>query len=195
MRRFRTRLSVALLAALLFACGADDGLGEAELVDGAAENAETGSAYRVVLGNAITDTLRGEAAFGIAYEPASGRHRFVIRLHSDYDFAGGFVLAHRDTTLPAAGRYDFALSSDSLEGADEAEFLLLYREGMLRDLRASSGSLELTTVADTLIAGTFDARLRGRVAALARPGDPRAEVHAVGRFRARPDLGGLIIGL
>lgn len=180
-----------LVALLASACGADvptgDGVQGSE--DGEAESRS--AQYTVTLGNALTDTLAGRAHFGIVYETQSRSERFVIRLASTFDFAGGVVLARRDTTLPDAGTYALDARHDSL-AADE-DFILLYREGMLRDMRASSGTLNLISVTDTLIVGTFDAQLRGRVAFPDRVGG--AEVHAVGRFRASPNLDGFVIGL
>lgn len=173
------------------ACGAGEPAGEAGATDAAVEGGDVAGDYRVVLANALSDTLRGEAHFGVVYEQQNRSERFVIRLESSFDFAGGVVLARRDTTLPDEGTYPLEYEVDSL-AADE-DFILLYREGMLRDLRASSGTLNLTTVTDTLIVGTFDAQLRGRVAFPDRIGG--ADVHAVGRFRASKDLDGFVIGL
>ncbi|MEX2399360.1 MAG: hypothetical protein WD423_01220 [Rhodothermales bacterium] len=190
----RIWLSAAVLAAALAACGSENGGGEPSPSNTVVGESEPSGTYRVVLGNAITDTLRGRAAFGIVVEPVEQRERFVIRLKSDFDFAGGFVLARRDTLPPEPGAYQLDVTSGSLGDVRDDQFLMLYREGMLRDLRAVSGSATLSTVTDTLIVGTFDAVLRGRVAGIERPLGGAA-VHAVGRFRAERDLDGFIIGI
>lgn len=190
----RALITVVMLLALtpwVSACASDESATEAGASDPSAEGADTAGDYRVVLANALTDTLRGEAHFGVVYETQSRSERFVIRLASDFDFAGGVVFARRDTTLPVPGTYVLDTPADSVLPGDA--FTLLYREGMLRDMRATSGTLALTTVTDTLIVGTFDARLRGRIAFPDRMGG--ADVHAVGRFQASRDLDGFVIGL
>lgn len=163
---------------------------ESETEDGEESTAE----YRVVLGNALSDTLSGNADFGRVVEPETDNYRFVIRLATGFDFAGGIIIARSDTTLPQAGEYAIQTPTDTLTAAQPSEFALYYREGMLRELRATQGTLTLSTVTDSLIVGRFDVRLRGSVANL-NVSDGTAEVHAVGRFRADKDLGGYVIGL
>jgi len=184
---------VMLLALMpwVSACGSDESGTEPGELDASAGGASAASDYRVVLANALTDTLRGPAHFGVVYETQGRSERFVIRLESDFDFAGGVVFARRDTTLPVPGTYMLDVPADSVVSDDA--FILLYREGMLRDMRATSGTLALSTVTDTLIVGTFDARLRGRIAFPDRTGG--ADVHAVGSFRASQGLVGFVIGL
>lgn len=191
MRAVLTMVMLLALMPWVSACGSDESGTEPGELDASAGGASAASDYRVVLANALTDTLRGPAHFGVVYETQGRSERFVIRLESDFDFAGGVVFARRDTTLPVPGTYMLDVPADSMVSDDA--FILLYREGMLRDMRATSGTLALSTVTDTLIVGTFDARLRGRIAFPDRTGG--ADVHAVGSFRASQGLVGFVIGL
>lgn len=191
MRAVPTMVILLALTPWVSACASNEPGTEPGELDASDAGGTAASAYRVVLANALTDTLRGAAHFGVVYETQSRSERFVIRLESDFDFAGGVVFARRDTTVPSPGTYALDAPADSVVSDDA--FILLYREGMLRDMRATSGTLALSTVTDTLIVGTFDARLRGRIAFPDRIGG--ADVHAVGSFRASPGLDGFVIGL
>lgn len=185
---------VFIVAAAAWGCGSRDTAVDTN-ANLQAEAADDGSAdFRVVLGNAISDTLTGNAEFGILVEPESRGYRLVIRLATGFDFAGGIVFARSDTSLPAAGDYRLTAPTDSLTVGEGGEFAMFYREGMLRDLRASSGTLTLSTVTDTLIVGRFDATLRGLASNLILAATT-AEVHASGRFRAESGLQGYVIGL
>lgn len=192
----RTLYIILLFAVILTSVAACDGEEDAATpgVEASDGEGESSAGYRVVLGNAITDTLRGRATFGTVVEPESGQARLVIRLASDFDFAGGIVMARRDTVLPDPGSYSFQQAADSLAGIPPGDFILFYREGMLRDMRAASGSMTLSTVTDSLVRGTFDVMLRGRTAGIDRSGTG-SEVHATGRFEARRGLEGFVIGL
>lgn len=199
---FRHRRSVARLAtAVLFAaalmtagCGTGDAPPELPIGEQADNSDVTSAGYRAILGNALSDTLSGPAGFGTVLEPESRQYRFVIRLASGFDFAGGIIFARSDTAMPETGEYQLETATDSLAATQAGEFAMFYREGMLRELRATSGTLTLSTVTDTLIAGTFDATLRGNVASLNLEGRT-AEVHVTGRFRAGRELRGYVIGL
>ena len=181
-------------AAVVSGCGSGDTATEME-AGAPADVGDDGSAdFRVVLANAVSDTLTGNADFGIVVEPLTGTHRFVVRLATGFDFAGGIIFARSDTTLPAAGEYRLVAPSDTMTADDRGDFAMFYREGMLRDLRAASGTLSLSTVTDTLIVGRFNATLRGMVVNL-NVGTATSEVHATGRFRAHPGLQGYVIGL
>lgn len=184
-------LFVAVLAG---GCGSGDSAVEANTGASAESGEDSASEYRVILGNAISDTLRGSADFGTVVEPQTGNRRFVIRLATNFDFAGGMVFARGDTTLPAAGAYSLATATDTLAETQPEAFTMFYREGMLRNLRAVGGTLTLSSVSDTLITGTFDATLRGTAANL-NVGTTTAEVHASGRFRADRNIRGYVIGL
>lgn len=190
----RALLLPATALLMLVGCESGEPTGMASGGEDAEDAEQTSEAYQVVLGNAISDTLRGGAGFGLVFDQTTRKKHFVIRLSTGFDFAGGFVMARPDTTLPEPGQYELRTQADSLAGVEDDSFLLFYREGMIRNLTATSGSLTLSTVTDTLIVGRFDATLRGMVAGMEREADA-VEVHAVGEFRANPDLDGYIIGL
>lgn len=182
--------SCALSAALLvWACGAED---PAAPAGDAGEPSDVSTEYEVVLANAISDTLRGRATFGRVYSPQEEITQLVIRLRSSYDFAGGVVITRRSDALPEERTYD--LDRDSLRMATGDQFVVIYREGMLYDLRSVGGSLTFSTVTDTLITGRFDATLRGHISEGSRDLE-EGEVHAVGRFQAERGLSGYVIGL
>lgn len=183
-------LFIALVA------GCDSGDSAVDIAGGTASDAreERSTEHRVILGNAILDTLAGRAEFGVVVEPESGDYHFVIRLATGFDFAGGLIMARPDTALPPPGEYSLGAGADSTAAAGAAGFTMYYREGMQRNLRAESGTLTLSTVTDTLITGRFDAILRGMITGMDRAAG-EAEVHAVGSFRADGDMNGYVIGL
>lgn len=180
----------ALSAALLVgACGTED---PAPPSGDDGESSDVSTEYEVVLANAMSDTLRGSATFGRVYSPQTNSTQLVIRLRSSFDFAGGVVISRRSDELPEEGTYD--LTADSLKIARGDQFVIIYREGMLHDLRSVAGSLTLSAVTDTLIVGAFNATLRGRVSGGSRALEA-GEVHAIGRFEAERGLSGYVIGL
>ncbi|MEX1055666.1 MAG: hypothetical protein WED81_06525, partial [Rhodothermales bacterium] len=137
--------------------------------------------------------LRGKASFGQMLDPQTGENLFVIRLASSFDFVGGFLIARRNPDLPAPGSFGIAAAADSL-APPENNFIVLYREGMLRDMKSLEGTLTLTTVTDTLIAGRFNAAMAGYF----MEGDRRladARILASGRFRAQRGITGYFMGL
>lgn len=148
--------------------------------------------YTVYLQGAISDTLRGAASFGQVVDTRTDAERFVIVLEGQYDLAGGISLVHDDPVLPEAGTYSLERGDESARPSDG--FGLVYRQGLQRHLRATSGTLTLSIVRDTLIEGSFRATLRGQVM---RGGErlTNARVDARGTFRAQPDPLGFIIGL
>lgn len=182
---------VLFIAVLVGACGGED-----QPIPGPAgddgEPADVSTQYQVVLANALSDTLRGRATFGRVYDPQEGTTRLVVRLRSSFDFAGGVVITRKSAELPEEGTYQ--LTDDSLKNAAGDQFMIVYREGMLRDLRSVAGSLTFESVTDTLIVGQFDATLRGHISEGSRLLDA-GEVHAVGRFQAERGLSGYVIGL
>ncbi len=175
-------------------CGSEDGAGEGLGEVEAEEAAESPFQYEVRLGNAVSDTLQGNANFGRVADPRTGEELLVIRLSTGFDFAGGIVISRRDTTLPEPGDFDLSASADSIQAAPAEDFFIIYREGMLRDLRSESGTLTFTTVTDSLIEGRFEATLQGEIADRGRE-LTEGEVYAVGRFRAVRGMTGYVIGL
>lgn len=190
----RRLVALVLMVAIISGCGSGDSA--VEMPSGAQSDPgdDTSAEFRAVLGNAVADTLVGSADFGKVVEPVSGSYRFIIRLNTGFDFAGGIVFSRSDTSLPSTGDYPLEAPTDTLTAARPEAFAMFYREGMLRDLRAVGGTLTLSTSTDTLIVGQFDATLRGTVASL-NIGSTAAEVHVMGRFRADRDLLGYVIGL
>ena len=73
-------------------------------------------------------------------------------------------------------------------------FVIVYRRGLLFDLASTEGTLTLNAVTDTLVAGTFTARLTGTVArAGGRP--QQGVLDADGRFEAGGRGAGFILGM
>lgn len=183
---------VIAMAVLVSACKAEDQPVTPSAETSERRQQEPTAAYEVVLANAISDTLTGNASFGRVRNPREERRQLVIRLRSSFDFAGGVIITRMSADLPDEGTHD--LAADSAKYAAGEQFVIIYREGMLRDLRSFSGTLTLSSVTDTLITGEFDAMLRGYISEGSR--DLQAgEVHAVGRFRAQRGMSGYVIGL
>lgn len=149
--------------------------------------------YEVVLRDALTDTLKGSARFGMVLDQQAGARTFVIDLDTGSDFAGGLILARRGEARPAAGTYRLVASTDSTGDASDG-FALVYREGMLKDFGAEQGTLTLAHVSDTLVQGTFEASLAGQLADQGRD-MKAASARARGHFKARPGQTGYIIGM
>ena len=180
---------------LTFVVGACGGEDPSAVSGSGAENEEqeeSSAEYRVVLANAVSDTLSGNATFGVVLHPERNARQLVIRLRSTFDFAGGVVISRRSMELPEEGTYD--LTADSAAYAAGDQFRIIYREGMLRDLRSYSGTLTIESSSDTLITGSFDAMMRGYVSEGALE-LRSAEVHAVGRFEAEQGMAGYVIGM
>lgn len=184
--------AVLLMLIALVACGTEAETSaptETDTLETIGPRARTPVDYTVYLQGAISDTLRGAASFGQVVDTRTDTERFVIALEGQYDLAGGVFFVRDDPALPEAGTYSL---EDSARTSDE--FGLTYRQGLQRHLRATSGTLTLSTVRDTLIEGSFRATLRGQVM---RGGErlTDARVDARGTFRAQPDPLGFIIGL
>jgi hypothetical protein len=190
--RGRLRHLVVLMLVLCAACGT----AEEEAEGGPAEEAgqEEEEDYQVFLGNALADTLQGDAQFGLVVHTETGEETFVIELVTGYDFAGGFFVARGGNQKPAPGTYPLTALSDSVKGVPAGQYVVIYRQGMLRDLVSRAGTVTFSTVSDTLIEGTLDATLHGFLTS-SRGWLTDAEVRARGQFRARPGAPGYIIGL
>ena len=184
--------SVFCLALIVGACGGEDPATVAGTGTEDEDQEEPSAEYEVVLANAISDTLSGNATFGIVLHPRRNVRQLVIRLRSTFDFAGGVVISRRSTELPEEGTYDLAADSAAYAAGDQ--FTIIYREGMLRDLRSFSGTLTIESSSDTLITGSFDAMMRGYVSEGAVE-LRSADVHAVGRFEAERGMAGYVIGM
>lgn len=151
--------------------------------------------YRVSIGGAMADTLSGAASFGPIVDARTGQELIVIRLGTRIDFGGGYFLSYTGTELPEPGRYRISpFPPDSVRSeALPQGWSARYRRGLLVNLRAQEGTLELETVSDTLVTGTFEIDMDGTVAAAG--GTPvYGEITSRGDFEARPGLSGFLIG-
>src|SRR5690606_23187281 len=120
-----------LLGAAVTGCRSGDTAVDAGVGLSADASDDGSTDFRVVLGNAISDTLTDNAEFGILVEPQSRSYRFVIRLYTGFDFAGGIIFARSDTSLPEPGEYRLTAPTDSMT-VDDGGFSMFYREGMIR---------------------------------------------------------------
>jgi hypothetical protein len=188
-------ITFSALFVFLMVSGCGPGIGDDDLdpENGVVTAAADVDGFRILLGNAITDTLQGRASFGVVVDPETGNEFFIITMRTGLGFAGGFFISRVGTDPPQPGQYELLAPADSAEAATTA-FRIAYREGMLRHMVATSGRLTFTTVRDTLIEGNFDATLHGQLSDRGRQLQ-QAEVHARGRFAARPGAPGYIIGL
>lgn len=146
--------------------------------------------YRVIFRGVVNDTLTGRAQFGDVYDAQTQQISPIIELITASDFAGGLFIAPGGNSWPNTGRFSVG------DGAGDTgeQFTLVYRQGLYRAFRSSSGSLSLSVVSDTLIRGSFDVVMTGSVAERGRePVD--GEVEVSGSFSARPGQPGYIIGL
>ena len=157
-------------------------------------------AYEVFIEGALQDTLRGEAAFGIVVNSNSGRRSFVIELRTASSLSGGLYLVRQDTLVPEQGTYELANVSDTTS-RPPGQFALIYREGMRRALSSYQGTLEITQSSDSLLVGSLDAELRGRIkeeaniAAGEDRQDGTEQVQLWGEFRAESGEVGYLVGL
>lgn len=199
--RLALPLFLAALAASLPACepAPTTARGDEAFEDSllAAQEAEAeGDDYRVVLTGIEPDTLSGRARFGPVIDGPTQRPLVVIRLDTGTDFGGGFFVTHGGERLPGPGTYPIgAPPPDSLRArVAPTGFAIVYRRGLLFDLASTEGSITLTAVTDTLVSGTFTARLTGTVArAGGRP--QQGTLDAQGRFEAGGRGAGFILGM
>ncbi len=180
-----------LLLLMLAACGEAPHVPAAP---GPAEDEALGAgAFEVFFAGVLTDTLRGEARFGVVMDARTQARRFVVVMRPTGLLAGGLFLARTREALPAEGRYAITAYADSLALPAE-DFVLVYRDGMRRAMDSAEGTVTFTVVRDTLLAGEFTATLEG---AVMRPSGPPAEGAATvqGAFRAARGDVGFILGL
>ncbi len=194
-KRYRVRALVVLLLLVAAACaapGEDDAPVPGDSLDLAPPDQVD---YEVFLVGGLADTLRGRAHYGPVVDARTGQEVEVVRLETSFDFGGGFFISYGSTRWPAPGQYPIEpFPSDSLAGrAVPSGFSARYRRGLLINLRATGGTLELETSNDTLVAGRFEMELAGL---LSMPGQtPRqGVVHARGTFRALDTGAGYILG-
>jgi hypothetical protein len=203
----------ALLLLLLLATAACGSGGEmsgpaaaADTVDAAQDTAAAAEedegpeyAYQMYTRGTLVDTLSGNARFGKIFDPATRRRQWIVSLRSGRDVTSGVYLARPDTSLPDPGTYQIVKRrpvgrADSIRAAGKNAFTMIYRAGMRRSFHSQSGTLELTTVTDTLIEGTLEATLDGSAAL---PGQPPQEgtLTVRGDFRAEKRTVGFVFGV
>lgn len=179
----------------LGACGED----RPARTDTTAQDADdpASTEYVVRISGAEQDTLRDGASFGTIMNTKTKERHFVIEMRTPSGFTGGLYFLRGDTLRPEAGTYDLVSAADSVSH-DEKRLSLVYRSGARRNLTSTSGTLTIETSSDSLIAGQFEATLRGRVAenvaARSKEEAGQQEVQAQGHFRARRGKVGYMMG-
>lgn len=161
----------------------------AELIDEEGARAD----YRMILAGAISDTLRGRAVFGPVIAAPSRTEQLVIKFETGVDFVGGLFITRGSTDLPPRGSHPLADATAEPDSLPTGAFFVVYREGLLRNLRSRSGTVTFDTVSDSLITGSLEATLAGLVAT--RMGLRSGEVHVSGQFSARSGIVGFIVGI
>lgn len=191
------RSGLLCTAALLFFSACEMGAApEEELApsDTTAAGVQEDFPYEVVLYGVSPDTLRGEAAFGRVLERNSGREEFIIELEAGGGFAGGLYITRGDTVRPEVGTYQLADAAQRDSTLGPGRYVLFLQEGLMRQMASSGGQLTFDIVTDTLIAGSFDATLRG-VTSEGGTAPSESEIRARGTFRAVSENVGYIVGL
>jgi predicted small lipoprotein YifL len=194
-------LAALLLLSAAAACGSSGG--EMNPPAAAEQNADGAEdpdyPYQVYTRGMFADTLSGTARFGNVFDPVTRRRQWIVSMRSGGDVTSGVYLARPDTTLPDPGTYQIVKRKpvgryDSLRAADKNSFTMIYRAGMRRSFHSQSGTVELTTVTDTLVEGTIDATLGGSAAL---PGQPPQEgaLTVRGDFRATKATVGFMFGV
>lgn len=187
----------------LAACGGND-LPQGQAADtlstsGEDQEAQEEHPYRAVLTGALQDTLSGDAAFGVVVDSETGQRSFIIEMQTPGDLGGSLYLVRRDTVRPQTGTFELVSAADTAKANNR--FALVYREGMRRRLTSSQGQLEITRASDSLLVGTFQAEMRGRIkerGAQTGGDDQEADterVHISGDFRAEQGAIGYLFGL
>jgi len=197
-------LAAGLLLAVA-ACGSGDEMGAPAAGDtAAAERAEKPTdeleyPYEVYTRGMFADTLRGSAGFGTVFDPIRRRRQWIVSMSSGADVTSGVYIARPDTSLPSSGTYQIVKRrpvgrADSVRAAGTNTFTMIYRAGMRRSFHSQSGTLELTTVTDSLVEGTFEATLDGSAAL---PGQPpqQGTLTVRGTFRAEKEMVGFMFGV
>jgi hypothetical protein len=158
----------------------------------AAEPVQLQEAFLVNVSGVISDTLSGEAAFGLVMDPGTRTYRFVISLRAGFGLGGGIFIVRSDTTLPQTGTYRF--EDLPREELTDDRFFLVYRHGLIREFRGVGGSVTLTSVTENSIEGTINARLRGRAYIHGRWPE-EGDISITGSFAAVSGGVGYILGL
>lgn len=160
-----------------------------------AVEAPEGTDYRLVLRGFLPDTLGGRARFGTVVDGPTGDTMAVVRLDAGLDFGGGVFLCYPARRFPEAGTYPLGAYPDSLRGKRLPDgWFVVYRRGLLYNMASSEGTLTLTAVTDTLVAGSFTGTLEGTGAAQGGLVQ-RGTLAMDGDFRAEADGAGFILGL
>lgn len=198
-------LLLFVLAAVLLSAAACGPGGEMDAPT-AADSAEAGEdggdpafSYEMYMQGMLADTLRGEAEFGVVFDPVTRQRQWVLSMRSGGDVTSGVYIARPDTVRPSEGTYQIVNrrpigAVDSMRSDDVRSFTMIYRAGMRRSFHSQSGTLELTVATDTLLKGTFRATLDGTASP---PGQPPREgtLTVRGTFRAEKATVGFMFGI
>ncbi len=187
-------LLLSLLLPLLGGCGEESPAGIAAADSTGAPLAPPTRPYRVVLSGAIIDTLRGSARFGPVRNPTTGKEMLLVKLESQVDLTGGVVLFPEGDSLPAPGTYKLVKRSDLDSASTDQRMAIVYRKDLSRFFVSRSGSVTIDVSTDTLLAGSFNGILEGRLTQGSRIIDG-VEIRARGEFRARPGSAGYLVGM
>jgi hypothetical protein len=140
---------------------------------------EAPATYEAELRGAATTTLRGSAEFGQARGSADGP--FVITLGARAD-DGAVVLTRWDGTRPWAGEY--RISKDSIDDGLQALVVTGSIEHPTGVFRATSGTVAITSSSLRHMAGRFELRAVGFLAA--DPARENRDLRVRGSFTASP---------
>ena len=191
----RGSCAVFAFTLLISACGSAEEPAGNTVSASAQEEEEERQDYRVILSGAAIDTLSGSAVYGFVVNPETDSVRFVVKLTTGVDFVGGVFIARGNDQMPEERSYSLANNAEVPDSSLGSAFAVAYQEGLLRQLTSREGSVTFSHVSDTLVSGTLDATLRGRVAT-GRGGEVRdGEIHVSGRFDARKGIVGFVVGI
>lgn len=172
------RITMAVAALALAACGDDNGTGPGENSDG----------YNITITGAVQATAKGQAWFG-ADEDFEGNEAFVIMLGSETS-THTILLGREGTTRPAVGTY--TITDGELE---DGSFSGLYiqsvgEEGMM--YFTQSGTIQVTESTSSRLKGTIQLQA---VSLFGDPEDPSERVTITGSFDARKAAGSMVMSM
>ncbi len=150
--------------------------------------------YQVVISGALSDSLSGSARFGLVESVSGKRQMMVIRLHEAIDFTGGVAITNGKPGLPRPGEYSLTTKAVIDSVGSDTRFAIVYRKDITRIFQSEEGALTIDVAADTMIAGRFNAKMRGTLTEGSQVLEG-VELRLRGEFKARPGVAGYFIGL
>lgn len=189
-------LSVLTLVFLLTGCDSNDSVGMANaLVDTTGVSGlDQRPPYTLFLSGTVSDTLQGNAAFGVVIDPGTGVEQFIVKMAAQNDFTGGVFVARRDLSLPRPGSYQLGDVARAPLSVPDSMFVVVYRKGLDRYFKSTGGTLSIDVATDSLIEGSLEAAMVGWITASGELQDGQ-EIRIRGSFSARPGFAGYVIGL